>query len=118
MNRKIYILLLLVFSFLLGPTQTFASPMQTDMACCKDSSTEMSCCKDDKKASDSEMDCGSSCKSASCVCPVVTISPNVLFSENENEALFTFSDKKQNYPNAEILISSDFRSIWLPPKLG
>lgn len=118
MNSKIYILLLLVFSFLLGPTQSYAAAMPAEMACCKDSSTEMSCCKDSSSSSKDDMDCGSSCENSSCVCPVISISPKVLTSESENDILYLAFDKKQTYHYAEILISSGFRSIWLPPKIA
>lgn len=116
MTKNVYIAFLLVLGFLLGPMQTFASSMPDDMACCKKETMDMSCCKTDKQ--DVDMGCNNSCGSASCACPIVSVSPSVLFLQNETEAVVAFSEKKQNYCYAEILITSDFRSIWLPPKLA
>jgi hypothetical protein len=118
MTKKFYILLLVTLGFLLGPTPTFAHGTKTEMSCCKEKSTTKDCCKkkDSKKKGHS---CDTSCVGNSCGCPTAYCgSTPMFFSQTTNNLLFSFSEKKQNYYYSEIFISSDFRSIWLPPKIS
>ena len=45
-------------------------------------------------------------------------SQRIYFELNFKNNNFDFSTEKQNYYYSEIFISSDFRSIWLPPKIS
>ncbi|RWW98821.1 hypothetical protein [Flavobacterium cerinum] len=118
MTKKIYILLLLTLGFLLGPTVTYAHNNKAEMACCKKESSKKDCCKE-HHSKEKKHSCDSGCKSVSCGCPSVScgFTPTLAF-QSENDSLFDFSDRKQNYFYSEIFISSDFRSIWLPPKIS
>jgi hypothetical protein len=118
MTKKFYILLLITLGFLLGPTLTLSHGTKIEMSCCKKETTTKDCCKekDSKKKGHS---CDNSCAGSSCGCPTTYCGSNsIFFSQTTNNALFSFSEKKQNYNYSEIFISSDFRSVWLPPKIS
>lgn len=119
MPKNSYILFLLILGVFLGPMQSFAhGKKKAEMTCCKKESSEKSCCKE-KKSKETKHDCDSSCSGSSCGCPVMhcSFSPMYVFQE-ANDSLFDFSERKQNYFYSEVFISSDFRSIWLPPKIS
>lgn len=120
MPKNSYILLLLILGLFLSPTQFFAhnSGNKTEMSCCKKESSEKSCCKE-KKSKGTKHDCDSSCSGMSCGCPAMYcgFSPMVVFQETK-DCVFDFSERKQSYFYSEVFISSDFRSIWLPPKIS
>ncbi|MDA6069185.1 hypothetical protein NJT12_06090 [Flavobacterium sp. AC] len=117
MTKKFYILLLVTLGFLMGPTLTYAHGTKTAMSCCKKESSSENCCKK-KGSKEKEHNCDKGCLGNSCT-PTSScgFSPMAIF-QTENNSLFSFSDKKQNYFYSEIFISSDFRSIWLPPKIS
>ncbi|MBF7093080.1 hypothetical protein IUY40_16225 [Flavobacterium sp. ALJ2] len=118
MTKKFYILLLVMLGFLMGPTFTYAHETKNEMSCCKKESPVKDCCnkKDStKKGHNCDNSCsGSSCSSTTGNCGFSTIA----IFQTENNSLFDFSERKQNYYYTEIFISSDFRSIWLPPKIS
>ena len=118
MTKPFYILLLVTLGFLLGPTVTFAHGTKTEMSCCKKENATKDCCKekDSKKKGHS---CDNSCVGSSCGCPVANCAsaPMTTF-QTESNTLFSFSKNKPNYYYSEIFISSDFRSVWLPPKIS
>ncbi|KIC01186.1 hypothetical protein OA88_15175 [Flavobacterium sp. JRM] len=118
MTKKFYILLLVTFGFLMGPTLTYAHGTKNEMSCCKKESTTKDCCKK-KHSNKKEHNCDNSCSGNSCGSTSANcgFSPMALF-QTENNSLFSFSERKQNYYYSEIFISSDFRSIWLPPKIS
>jgi hypothetical protein len=118
MTKKCYILLLLIFGFLLGPSFTYAHGAKKEMSCCAKPSTTKDCCKK-KEASKKAHDCDNSCTGSSCGCPAAYCSFTAVVSfETTNNALFTFVERAQNFHYSEIFISSGFRSIWLPPKIS
>ena len=97
-----------MLGFLLGPTLTYAHGTKKEMPCCKE--------KNSKKK---EHSCNNSCVGNSCGCPTAYCGySSILSFQTENNSLFSFSERKQNYYYSEIFISSDFRSIWLPPKIS
>ncbi|MEA9414852.1 DUF6769 family protein [Flavobacterium sp. PL02] len=118
MTKKFYILLLVTLGFLMGPTLTYAHGTKNEMSCCKKESTTKDCCKK-KHSNKKEHNCDNSCSGNSCGSTTANcgFSPMALF-QTENNSLFSFSERKQNYFYSEIFISSDFRSIWLPPKIS
>ena len=118
MTKKFYILLLVTLGFLMGPTLTYAHGMKKEMSCCKKESSTKDCCKK-KDSKEKGHDCDKGCLGNSCTSPAgsCSFSPMVLF-QTENNSLFSFSEKRQTYYYSEIFISSDFRSIWLPPKIS
>lgn len=118
MTKKFYILLLVTFGFLMGPTLNYAQVQKSEMLCCNIESTVNDCCI--KKDSDtSEHNCNSSCLGNSCSCPAPICSfSSMNYIETENLSLFSFGESIQNYNYSKIFISSDFRCIWLPPKIS
>lgn len=118
MTKKFYILLLVTLGFLLGPTLTYAHGTKKEMPCCKKEFTVKDCCKK-KDSNKKEHNCDNSCVGNSCGCPTAYCGySSILSFQTENNSLFSFSERKQNYYYSEIFISSDFRSIWLPPKIS
>ncbi|WP_414000112.1 hypothetical protein ACMDB5_06030 [Flavobacterium sp. W1B] len=121
MSKKFYILLLVMFGFVMMPSIAFACGTKTEKSCCKKESSSQTkkadCCKKNKKSNEgSHSGCDGACKNISCS-PVVHLSLPTLFYAESNQP-FVFSQKKQNYYYSEIFISSDFRAIWLPPKIS
>ncbi|MFV8342926.1 hypothetical protein [Flavobacterium sp. XS2P39] len=118
MAKKFYILLIVTLGFLIGPTLAFAHSNKASMTCCKKESAAKTCCKE-KDSKKKGHNCDNSCVGNSCGCPTTYCgSTSMVFFQTENNSLFSFSEKKQDYFYSEIFISSDFRSIWLPPKLS
>jgi len=118
MAKKFYILLLVTLGFLIGPTLVSAHGIKAEMTCCEKESAEKACCKE-KSSKKKEHRCDTSCLSNSCGCPTAYCGySSILSFQTENNSLFSFSERKQNYYYSEIFISSDFRSIWLPPKIS
>ena len=113
----------MLFGFVMMPSTAIACGTKTEKSCCKKAMTSQKvkkdCCK--KTASSKEKShegCDGACKSITCSSSTVYVAMTVMhYSESSNE-LFSFSTAKQNYYYSEIFISSDFRSIWLPPKIG
>ncbi len=119
MAKKFYILLIIMFGFFLGPTLNFARGIKTEKKCFKNKTFLKTTCKEtDFKTK--EYRCANGCIESAADCPVVYCSyysPMISF-QTDNHSFFNFSKEKQNYYYLEIFISSDFRSIWLPPKIS
>lgn len=126
MIRRVLILLIVVFGFLMKPAEGHAHDTHTSKA-------EMSCCDQLKSAEHTEHsdgccenhqahnhehdgDCDGECEHSGCYCPVVTsVVPMVLVSENSSVS----SDMDQfNLSYTEAFIPSVFISIWVPPKIS
>jgi hypothetical protein len=121
MTKKFYIMLLVVLGFFMTPSIAFACGTKSEKACCKKeaaSQTEKTACCNKEKKSKSHEGCNGGCKHVSCTSSVVSLALSSPFSVALNSQLFSFSPEKQNYYYSEIFISSDFRSIWLPPKIS
>lgn len=118
MAKRIYILLLLTFGFILGPTQSFSHNNKVEMACCMKESSTKECCKENH-SKEKQHNCSSSCKDVSCGCPTVYCGyASVLSIQKDNNLIFDLLERKQKHFYSEIIISSDFHSIWLPPKIS
>jgi hypothetical protein len=112
-----------MFGFFMMPSMTFACGTKSEKACCKkefSSKTEKSaCCNKNKDSKNKKHDgCNGACKNVSCSSSTVHLGLTSLFHTDLNNKIFRFSPEKQNYYYSEIFISSDFRSIWLPPKIS
>lgn len=123
MSKKFYIVLLVVLGFFMTPSAAFACGTKTEKACCKKESSskkeKKECCKKEQSSKEkSHEGCNGACKDVSCNSSTVYLSLTSLFYTELNNQLFSFSTEKQNYYYSEIFISSDFRSIWLPPKIS
>ena len=109
MSKKFYIVLLVMLGFFMTPSVAFACGTKTEKACCK---------KESSSKKESHEGCSGACKDVTCSSSTVYIGMTSLFHTELNNQLFSFSTEKQNYYYSEIFISSDFRSIWLPPKIS
>ncbi|MFV8371039.1 hypothetical protein [Flavobacterium sp. LB2P6] len=123
MSKKFYIVLLVMLGFFMTPSVAFACGTKTEKACCKKESSskkdKKECCKKEQSSKDkSHEGCNGACKSVTCSSSTVYLGMTALFYTELNTELFSFSTEKQNYYYSEIFISSDFRFIWLPPKIS
>jgi hypothetical protein len=123
MSKKFYIVLLVMLGFFMTPSVAFACGAKTEKACCKKESSskknKKECCKKEQSSKkESHEGCSGACKDVTCSSSAVYIGMTSLFYTELNNQLFSFSTEKQNYYYSEIFISSDFRSIWLPPKIS
>lgn len=123
MSKRFYILLLVLLGFVMMPSNAIACGTKTEKSCCKKPMTSQKvkkeCCK--KTASSKEKShegCDGACKSITCSSSTVYVGTTAMQYSEWNNELFSFSTAKQNYYYSEIFISSDFRSIWLPPKIS
>ena len=98
-----------MLGFFLTPTLTYAcgKPAEkTEKACCKKETSQTEkkdCCKSHSQKDKNDDCCGGKCKNPSCHCPTA---PHNIFLG------------KVTIAYTETYISSGFRSIWLPPKIG
>lgn len=123
MSKKFYILLVVMIGFFMTPTVALACGTKTEKECCKKESSpkknKKDCCKSEKSSNEkSHEGCKGACKSITCSTSTVYLGMTSVHYAEFNDQLFSFSTKKQNYYYSEIFISSDFRSIWLPPKIS
>jgi hypothetical protein len=123
MLRKKYILLLAMFGFFMITNIAFACHSEPQKESCqKELSTtfqKTACCEKDKNTKDKKhQGCSGACKTILCNHSYISIGfPVVSYSSLNPDALIV-SSKKQNYYYSETFLSSDFRSIWLPPKIS
>lgn len=123
MNKKIYILVLAVFGFLMMPDAAFA---------CKKKYSETTSCEKQISSKDENKDCcrtannskgkchngcGGKCGHSNCNIPIVQAAFFVPFTgEIDTKNLFCCL-RKDKFFNLEVLISSGFQTIWLIPKI-
>ena len=123
MSKKFYILLFVMLGFLMMPSAAIACGIKTEKSCCKKTSAaekvKKECCKKTQSSKEkSHEGCDGACKSITCSSSTVYLGMTAMHYNEINNQLFSFSTEKQNYYYSEIFISSDFRSIWLPPKIS
>ena len=123
MPKKFYILLIVLLGFFMTPSTSFACATKTEKECCKKGSSsekdKKDCCNKEKTSNDSSHDgCKGACKDLTCSSSTFQLGlTSALYTELYNQ-IFSFSTEKKNYYYSEIFISSDFRTIWLPPKIS
>ncbi|WP_379853472.1 hypothetical protein [Flavobacterium xylosi] len=116
-------MLLIMLGFFMAPSVAFACGTKADKSCCKKEYSSVKdkkdCCKKEKKSNESSHEgCKGACKDVTCSSSAFQLGLTLAFYTELNNQIFTFSTEKQNYYYTEIFISSDFRSIWLPPKIS
>ncbi len=125
--KKLHILLIVIFGFLLMPSHTFACGNScghtTEKHSCKKQTASKSdndtCCESDSHSKSKKHDgCGGKCGHSKCACPSVsngfTVSSELVLKNNN----VSFYSKKQKFSNSETFISSGFYSLWLLPKIS
>lgn len=120
--NKLHFLTIVLFGFLLMPSNTFACGNDSSKHSCKkevSSKTDKDdCCRGDNHSKNEKGGgCNGKCGHSNCV--TISIQFSVVFFEiqfkNNN---FDFSEKKSNYFNSEDNLSSGFSSLWLIPKIS
>lgn len=123
MIRQKYILLLAMFGFFMISNIAFACHSEPRKESCqKELSTayqKTACCEKDKNTKyKKHQGCTGACKTILCNHSYSSIGfPIVPYMEFNQDTLIV-SFQKQNYYYSAIFISSDCRSIWLPPKIS
>ena len=120
--NKFYILIIVLFGFLLMPTNSFACGNNSNKQSCKEevsSKTEKdSCCKTDSHSKENKSgDCGGKCGHSNCTTSSVNFSVIPFFEINFKNNSFDFSEEKSKFHHSKTFISSGFTSIWLIPKI-
>jgi hypothetical protein len=119
--KRIYLIVLVIFGFLLMPTVTFACGSHSEKNSCNKNSAnteKMDCCKNDNHSKNKNNEgCNGKCGHSNCVTTSTQFSV-VFFEIQFNNSNFAFSDKKSNYFNSEDNLSSGFSSLWLIPKIS
>jgi hypothetical protein len=121
--NKVYILTLILFGFLLMPSDVFACKMDSaNHSSRKEISSKVcneDCCKNySHSKSKNHNGCGGKCNHSKCAC---ASSSNTSISITEwsiDTNRFNFSSGKQRFYNFETSISSGFNSLWLIPKIS
>lgn len=125
--KKIHILLIVIFGFLLMPSNTFACGNsvgnKTEKHSCKKESTSKTqkddCCDSHNQSkSKNHNGCGGKCGHAKCGCTTATNGFTATTELNFKNNNFDFSTEKQKFSNTETFISSGFYSLWLIPKIS
>lgn len=121
--KKIHIVVLVIFGFIMTPTISYACGIKSAKKCCKKEasakqSDQKECC-DKSSGSGDKKGCGGKCGNPSCNCPVmVNFSlPAVPITYLESYTLIIASEKKV-FHYTEIYISSAFARLRLPPKIS
>lgn len=121
MTKKFYIALIVMLGFVMMPSMAFACKAKAEKACCKKESDgiadKKACCKTENKTSNKKS-CDGACKHVSCTSSVPSVALTSVIYFSLNEIKTAISCDNQLYHYFEIFTSSDFRSIWLPPKIS
>lgn len=120
--KRIYLIVLVIFGFLLMPTVSFACGSHSEKNSCSkkgSANTEkMDCCKNDNHLKNKKGEgCNGKCGHSNCVTTSTQFSV-AFFEIKFNNNNFAFSEKKSNYFNSEANLSSGFSSLWLIPKIS
>ena len=121
--KKVHIVIIILFGFLLMPNNIFAcGSVSSKTSCDKEVSSKKEnkdCCKGDNNSEkDGKKGCSGKCGHSKCGCPS---SFNGFTSVNEihfKNNTFVFSTEKQKDFHSETYISSGFLSLWLIPKIS
>ncbi|PWA10115.1 hypothetical protein [Flavobacterium laiguense] len=124
MNKKIYILVLAVFGFLMIPSAVFAcgNKHSNKVFCKKEVSSKQDakdCCDSHNNQNGKRHDgCGGKCGHSNCNIPSVQIAVIAPFVAEINTKALFFYTKKGGFDDLKTTISSGFQSLWLIPKIG
>ena len=121
MTKNFYILLLMMFGYFMMPSRVCGCGMIVKKTGCKETSIskikEVGCCAKENNTKDkNNTGCNGASKHVSCNCPSILLA--LLFNTEFTHQFCCFFPEKQNYYYSEIFISSDFRSVWHPPKIS
>lgn len=113
---------LVLMGFFLIPNVAQACEMNTKKSCC--TTQDHSCCathKESKQDKKNQKSCDNGkCNDTSCTCSTVVFGSSmfILTFEEIKTSDFYFNKKEKVSFFSKTFISSGFRSVWLPPKIG
>ena len=121
--NKFHILVIVLFGFLLMPSNSFACGNSSNKHSCKkevSSKTDKEdCCKGDSHSKGKNSDgCAGKCGHSKCGCPATSNGFTIVYEIKFKNNTFDFSSEKQKNSHSETFISSGFYSIWLIPKIS
>lgn len=119
MTSKIYIVLLIIFGFILGPTGSYANTNVKEKACCKKEQVTKECCKRQQHTQEKQ-NSQTSCKKGDCACPVLSTNfvSACTIPAISSDVFLVLLSHKNNYFYDENIHSNVFCAIWLPPKIA
>ncbi|WP_309640720.1 hypothetical protein [Flavobacterium sp.] len=125
--KKVHIIVLVIFGFLLMPNNTFACGDSCGSSiekhsCKKETSSNQdkdSCCGNDSHSKTKNHNgCGGKCGHSKCACPSTsngfTLASEFILKNNS----LNLSSEKQKFSSTETFISSGFYSLWVIPKIS
>ena len=121
--NKIYIILIALLGFFLMPGITYACGSGSGSHSCKmemSSKAKMKDCCSKKTKSKESKDKGCSGKCGQSMCSVSSVNIGIataIYYEIPN-AIYSFSEKKQNFSHSVSVPSDGYVSLWLIPKIG
>jgi hypothetical protein len=121
MKKRFHLLLLiLTLGCYLSPSYSHACGTKTEKSCCKKETpakTEKKDCCKSKESKEKDNRCGGKCGHSNCTSASVNYSL-ISFSETQfNTTIFDFSTEKSKFYHLETILTSGFRSTWIPPKI-
>src|SRR5699024_9905768 len=120
MKQQFSILIMAFFGFLLLPSLSYACNQTADQAAhsCRANenshSADDSCCVSQQSQRHHDDGCGSDCSHSACHCVSCSVVVPALSADSN---LFPVAEKQLSFRN-ELFLSSEFLSIWVPPKIG
>jgi len=121
--NKIYIILIALLGFFLMPGTTYACGSGSGSHSCKmemSSKAKMKDCCSKKTKSKESKDKGCSGKCGQSMCGVSSVNIGIAATIHYEipNAIFSFSEKKQNFSHSVSVPSDGYASLWLIPKIG
>lgn len=121
--NKIYIILIVLLGFFLMPSATYACGSSSANDSCKmemSSKTKTKDCCSKKTKSKESKDKGCSGKCGQSICSVSSVNIGIATTIHYEipNAIFSFSEQKQNFSHSVSFPSDGYVSLWLIPKIG
>lgn len=121
--NKIYIILIVLLGFFLMPGATYACGSGSGGHSCKmemssKTKTKDCCSKSTKSKESKDKDCSGKCGQSMCGVSSVNIGIAAAIYYEIPNAIFSFSEKKQNFSHSVSVPSDGYVSLWLIPKIG
>jgi len=121
--NKIYIILIALLGFFLMPNNTYACGSGSKSNSCKmemssKTRTKDCCSKKSKSKESKDKGCSGKCGQSMCGVSSVNIGIATAIHYEIPNAIFSFSEKKQNFSHSVSFPSDGYTSLWLIPKIG
>ncbi|MBP6755567.1 MAG: hypothetical protein KA210_05410 [Bacteroidia bacterium] len=121
MNKQIHILIIiLAIGFCMLPDSIYACGTKSEKLCCKQetaSKTEKKDCCKNKQSKNQNNSCEGKCGHSNCTSSSVSFSIISTYEINFKNNSLVFLEEKSKFYHSKTFISSDYSSVWLPPKI-